>query len=108
MLDHAHPEQTVTDAAARFGRAFAGALGGLKPGSWQGPVRSEFGYHLVIVDIRTPARAATLEEVRSEVTTAWGADQRERALDAFYGELLQRYDVRIEWPADLAPAEPTP
>ncbi len=38
-----------------FGPAFALAVAKLPPGSWQGPIESGFGWHLVFVDTLVPA-----------------------------------------------------
>jgi parvulin-like peptidyl-prolyl isomerase len=37
-----------------FGPQFAGAVEKLAPGSWQGPIESGFGWHLVFVDTVIP------------------------------------------------------
>ena len=50
-----------------FGAGFATAIESLPVGVWQGPVRSEFGLHLVEVTARVPGRKATLEEARAAV-----------------------------------------
>src|SRR5436309_1161359 len=39
-----------------FGPRFALAVPKLPPGSWQGPVESGFGWHLVFVDTLVPGR----------------------------------------------------
>ena len=54
-----------------FGPQFAVALTSLTPGSWQGPIESGFGWHLVFVDTAIPGRVPAFEEIESEVKTAW-------------------------------------
>ena len=71
------PEQLTKD----FGLQFAQAVLKLKPGSWQGPVESGYGWHLVFVDSITPGRIPAFEEVEPDVKSAWLADQHEAGLE---------------------------
>jgi hypothetical protein len=50
-----------------FGAKFTRSLFQLDPGSWQGPIESGFGWHLVWVESMTPARVPAFEEVEPEV-----------------------------------------
>ena len=51
-----------------------------RPGSWQGPIESGYGWHLVFVDRRRSAGPhSRLRRGRADVKTAWLADQKERA-----------------------------
>ena len=54
-------------------RSSRSALFGLKPGAWQGPIESGYGWHLVWIDSLTPSRAPAFEEVEAEVR---GVDRR--------------------------------
>ena len=61
----------ASEAVARgFGGAFARALAALPAGSWQGPIESAYGLHLVWVEEPVPARLAPLDEVRGRVVHA--------------------------------------
>jgi hypothetical protein len=52
----------------QFDAGFAAALLKLQPSShWQGPIRSEYGYHLVLVSQRTQAAVPKLSEVQDQV-----------------------------------------
>ena len=61
-----------------FGPVFALAVAKLPPGSWQGPIESGFGWHLVYVDTRVPGRLPSFEEIEGNVKTAWLSEQRQR------------------------------
>jgi len=93
------PASSEREIARHFGDAFAAAVLRLEPGHWEGPVASAFGLHLVRVESREPGRPATLDEVRSAVERDWGTEQREKANEAFYQTLRQRYEVKVEMPA---------
>src|SRR5690606_33123007 len=60
------------DALARaYGDELARALEELPAGSWQGPVASPFGLHLVWIEERVPSRAASFEHVRGRALHAY-------------------------------------
>ena len=62
-----------------FGPQFAQAVAKLPPGSWQGPIESGFGWHLVFVDTVIPGRVPAFEEIEPDVKTAWLGEQKKLA-----------------------------
>ncbi len=101
----ARMQALASDVVRTFGNDFEAALRELPLGSWQGPVRSGFGVHLVELMAREPARAAKLEEVHAAVERDLLHDRSQQATAAFYQRLRSGYTVRIE---DAAPARSTP
>lgn len=92
-----------------FGPRFAKALEQLTPGSWQGPVESGFGWHLVYVDTVIPGRVPAFEEIEPDVKTAWLAEQKALAWEKAYRDMRARYTVLLPAPpADGSTTEPTP
>lgn len=88
-----------------FGNRFANALSGLATGSWQGPIRSGYGLHLVFLETRVGGRMPRLEEVRKAVARDWEADRRRRSVDAHYRDLRRNYEVEVTMvpaPAEIA------
>ena len=87
------------DRLARdFGEAFATAINTLQVGSWQGPVRSSFGMHLVRIDKKVAGRPASLAEVRDAVERDWENERRTKARDDYYQNLRKAYVIEIETP----------
>jgi hypothetical protein len=84
------------EVRGQFGEAFADALLDLKPGLWQGPLRSGFGLHLVRVDQRTEARLPELSEIRDAVQRGWTMARQQELRDEAYARLLDRYTVVVE------------
>lgn len=85
------------DLIARdFGEEFVAALRATSVGSWQGPIRSSYGEHLVKVTAYIPGRLPTLDEVRTRVARDLEHDRRQRAANAFYEQARRRFDIRIE------------
>jgi len=94
-----------------FGPQFALAVAKLPPGSWQGPVESGFGWHLVFVDAVIPGRVPAFEEIEPDVKTAWLAEQKALAWKKAYKEMRARYTVLLPAAPGSTPAgkgEPPP
>ena len=81
-----------------FGKDFALSLAALTTGSWQGPIISGYGLHLVYVTDRSEAWLPPLAEIRDTVLYELLAERRQQANHAFYKSLRERYDVTIEQP----------
>jgi peptidyl-prolyl cis-trans isomerase C len=83
-----------------FGPPFAAALEKLAPGSWQGPIESGFGWHLVFLDTVIPGRVPVFEEIEPDVKTAWMGEQKSLAWQKAYKEIRAKYTVYLPAPAD--------
>ena len=59
---------------------FADAAFKLKVGEVGGPVRTQFGYHLIKVTDRKPAHVATLDEARDQIATFLQDEKRRVAI----------------------------
>jgi hypothetical protein len=84
------------DIKKQFGETFAQGIGGLKPGRWEGPLRSGFGLHLVLVTKRLGGRLPELNEVREKVKQDWAVERQKELKDAAYARLRERYTVVVE------------
>jgi peptidyl-prolyl cis-trans isomerase C len=76
MFQDYYGDRAPDQLAKEFGPTFALGLYKLKPGSWQGPIESGYGWHLVWIESITPGRTPAFEEVEPDVKTAWLADQK--------------------------------
>lgn len=81
-----------------FGPPFALAVAKLAPGSWQGPIESGFGWHLVFVDTVIPGRVPPLDEIEADVRVAWLGEQKKVAWQSAYREMRARYAVLMPAP----------
>jgi len=93
MFQDRYVDQSSEQLAALFGPQFARALVGLPTGSWQGPVESGYGWHLVFVEEMTPGRIPPFEEIEPEVKREWIASRRAEAKQKMYETLRARYEV---------------
>lgn len=96
MLDHQYEQITEHDVSRYFGNDFASELFSLPVGSWQGPITSGFGLHLVRIDKKTESRLPQLDTVRKKVRAEWMAQQRRDMDEIFYQSLRQRYQVVVK------------
>ena len=85
-----------------FGPQFAQAVEKLPTGSWQGPIESGYGWHLVFVDSVIPGRVPAFEEVENEVKTAWLGEQKTRGWEKAYEEMRAKYTVLLPVPSGKA------
>ena len=83
-----------------FGPVFALAVVKLPAGSWQGPIESGFGWHLVYVDTLVPGRLPSFEEIEGNVKTAWLSEQKTTAWERAYKDMRAKYTVFIPAPPD--------
>lgn len=97
-------DRTSDEMAKEFGPQFALAIFKLNPGSWQGPIESGYGWHLVFVDAVIPGRIPVFEEVESDVKTAWLGEQKEEAWSKAYQAMRAKYTVLLPNLQDQAAA----
>jgi hypothetical protein len=100
MFGYGFENQSEHQVSRMFGRDFAKALATLAADSWQGPVASGYGLHLVYIKDRSDAWLPPLAEIRESVLYELLAERRQQANQAFYRALRERYDVIIEQPSE--------
>jgi hypothetical protein len=99
MFQDYYADRTTEQLAKEFGPQFAAAVSKLKSGSWQGPVESGYGWHLVFVDSVIPARIPAFEEIEPDVRTAWLGEQKRKAWEQAYREMRAKYEVLLPAPS---------
>jgi peptidyl-prolyl cis-trans isomerase C len=100
MLQDYYGDRSPEQLGKEFGPAFAQTIFRTKPGSWQGPIESGFGWHVVFVDSFAPGRAPALAEIEPDVKTAWLADQKAQAWRKAYEAMRAKYTVLLPAPPD--------
>jgi parvulin-like peptidyl-prolyl isomerase len=82
------------EAERLFGATpFADALFQAPPGRWAGPFESGYGWHLLYVQARQPARQPPLEDVREAVLADYHQDARRRDNAAALAQLRDKYTI---------------
>jgi peptidyl-prolyl cis-trans isomerase D len=81
-----------------FVAPFADALFDMKVGEIRGPVKTQFGYHIIRLDAIQPAAGKTFEEARAQLESDV---RRDRATDRF-GDIQEQLQSKLSEPnADL-------
>jgi hypothetical protein len=85
----------IAEIAVGYGPGFAEALGRQELGKWSEPIASKYGFHLVKVVDRRPARPAAFADVRGDLSLAYAVSRREEAVAAFLQQAFARYEVDV-------------
>jgi len=105
LLERSFESVSLSDVKRTFGDQFASALAALRLGTWQGPIDSGYGTHLVFIAQRSEGRLPALDEVRDRVRREWLDAKRKDATEKFYQAILSRYKVKIELPEEKKVAQ---
>ena len=105
MFQDYYGDRAPEALAKEFGPQFVVALEKLKPRSWQGPIESGYGWHLVYVDTVIPGRIPAFEEIEPDVKTAWLGEQKATAWQKAYAEMRAKYIVLLPGPSDKEAAQ---
>ena len=89
------------DIKGVFGEAFEKAVRDTPAGTWSGPLRSSFGYHLVRVIWKGEPVIPTLADAHDVVLREWTRAHTVDAREQLYRSLRKRYTVAVA-PAQVA------
>ena len=95
MFQDHYGDRSPEQIASIFGSAFAAAVGQVRPGSWQGPIESGLGWHLVFVSSATPGRAPSYDEIEGEIKRGWIDEQRALARQRAFEAMKSHYEVHL-------------
>ena len=103
FMHPAHFEQQSPAKVARvFGEDFATQLFKAEVGSWQGPVVSGYGLHLLYIEGKSAAQLPKMATVIDEVRRDWMFAQRKQANELIYRRFKSRYKIRVEQGGNLS------
>lgn len=95
MLGQEHNELSPQGVSRVFGEEFAAKIFTLPVASWQGPIVSAYGVHVVFIDNKTSAKLPDLSVIHKEVSIEWLAEQQKKMDQVFYQGLRERYQIII-------------
>jgi hypothetical protein len=87
--------------ATSFDEGFVEELSSAPQGQWFGPVRSQYGIHLVLVEESIKAGAPSLDKVKGAVQLDWESARRKEIADSRYAEMKRQYEVKVLLPTDM-------
>lgn len=81
----------------RMVKEFDDVAFGLEVGKIGGPVKTQFGYHLIKVEDKKPAEQQTLEQVDKQVRSKLLGMEREQKIDETRKSLMEKYHLTVNW-----------
>ena len=72
------------------------AVWSLATGEFAGPIKTEYGYHIVTVTTRKPPRLKDLEEARPEAIKAIQSKNRKNKFESLQAKLKEKFPVTID------------
>ncbi|RUU13861.1 peptidyl-prolyl cis-trans isomerase, partial [Mesorhizobium sp. USDA-HM6] len=79
-----------------FGADFAHEVFALEPGGWRGPVKSGYGFHLVLVTQRTATAPKPYQTVKDAVLAEWRASKQIELSRDYLVELRNKYNAALD------------
>ena len=77
----------------QFVPEFEEAAFGAEPGNVVGPVKTQFGYHLIRVNSKTPAANMKFEDVKDQLRISIARDKQQKAYQSKIRQLMIMYPV---------------
>jgi hypothetical protein len=96
LLDSEFRDSDLQAVAAQFGKGFANAAFAQPAGTWNGPVESPYGLHLVRVLEVKPGRQRDFAEVRAQILERWREERQREENEKYVAGLLRKYDVVLD------------
>ncbi|MEO8205114.1 MAG: peptidylprolyl isomerase [Chthoniobacterales bacterium] len=85
---------------------FANAAFAQKVGEVGGPVRTQFGYHIIKVTDKKPAGTVTFDEAQKQLITYLQAEKRKAAVRTIIDDLRAKANVKVNLPPEPKPTAP--
>jgi peptidyl-prolyl cis-trans isomerase C len=96
MLNPSFAYRSALELNATFGADFAGQIADFPIGSWQGPVQSGFGFHLVFLNAIHLEQITPLDAIGQQVNEDYRRARQLEARDLYIENLLQQYIISVE------------
>jgi hypothetical protein len=96
MMQYDFVQETPFEVARLFGQGFADQLLKSEINTWQGPIESGYGLHLVRISEKVDSRMPELASVIDKVRTDWMFEQRQKMNKEIYERFKERYEIIIE------------
>lgn len=91
-------ERTSDYISSQFGAQFLQALEKLPVGTgvWQGPLRSDQGWHLVLITAHTPGRVPKVDEIRDRLVDDLKRDRAAARQEQAVQAIIHQYRVELD------------
>jgi hypothetical protein len=96
MLQNHFEQTSINELENLFGNSqLTQSLFKVEMNTWQGPIASNYGFHLVYVNNRTESRLPELTGVQERVRQDLAFELRKKANDGFFAALKSQYAIEI-------------
>jgi parvulin-like peptidyl-prolyl isomerase len=100
MLQREYALRSEREIGDLFGRQFATSLVEMQPqDSWQGPIQSAYGWHVILLTDKRPASVQPFTSVRERVLSDAQQVARDEANTRYFEELRAQYNIVYADPA---------
>jgi hypothetical protein len=96
MLQYDFNQETPFEVARLFGTGFTEQLFTLETNTWQGPIESGYGLHLVRISEKIDPRMPELASVIDKVRTDLMFERRQKMNKDIYEKFKERYEIVVE------------
>jgi hypothetical protein len=96
MMQYDFVQETPFEVERLFGKDFAEQLFKSDINSWQGPIRSGYGLHLVRISEKVDSRMPELASVIDKVQTDLMFEQKKMMNEEIYKKFKERYEIVVE------------
>jgi len=96
MMEYDFIQETPFEVVRLFGKGFADELFTLRINTWQGPIESGYGLHLVRISEKVESRMPELASVIDKVRTDLMFEQRQKMNKEIYEKFKERYEIVVE------------
>lgn len=93
MFQDSYGDRTPEQVSTVFGTPFAASVFQLPSGSWQGPIESGLGWHVVWVESIAPGHTPPFEEIELDIESGWIEEQRLESSRRTFDAMKARYEV---------------
>ena len=100
LLEFRYEDVSSREVASLFSREFAASLDQCELKTWQGPLQSSYGLHVVLVEDKQLGSLPELDDVRTAVRREWEHARRKELTNQYYQSLIDKYEVIVEWPEE--------
>lgn len=95
MLKRDFKNLNAVEVTRLFGAAFKSGIFSAPQNSWQGPVESAFGLHLIRINNITPQSTPDFDSIRNDVAAAWQEQARRDANQEALKDVIRKYKIDV-------------
>jgi hypothetical protein len=97
LFNRNYVNREADEIASHFGETFQQQLFSLQvSNNWQGPIVSDYGWHLVLIKKITASHIPDLEQVSATVLADLARNQHQSRLSQAVDQLIEQYQITIE------------